>query len=287
MKSKGKKKQRIQKESIVPVKAEEPIKLQVKTDVETEQNSEQSEQIQAGKTMKNKKKRKKWPWILLSIFLVLVIGITLLVKWQWNNVLALYYASVYTPEQLQQMQKDNEAVMQEICDRVSNVDFSRLPEEAQKMLQTGELTEENAIAILTGKLTWEEFIESDALAEEDAEGTEFGGTTSDSASRVDEIIAQMYVLRSGYMGKLDSLVSQAWSEYKKGGISKQDLINKYMGIGYGLEGECDGQMEALLTELQTELSETGGDTNLINDIRHTYLSQKSIKKAEIIAKYQK
>ena len=239
------------------------------------------------KEQKKQKKRKKWPWILLSIFLVLVIGITILVKWQWNNIVALYYASVYTPEQLQQMQIENEPVMQEICDRVSDVDFSRLPQEAQKMLQTGELSEEDAVAILTGQLVWEDFLEGGTLTDGGTEVTESGGDSSNSPSRVDEIIAKMYVLRSGYMGKLDSLVSQAWSEYKKGGISKQDLINKYLNIGYGLEGECDGQMEALLTALQSELSRTGGDANLINDIRNTYLSQKSIKKAEIIAKYQK
>lgn len=261
--------------------------MEDKKEIKEEREIQETEISEKENKTKKQKKRKKWPWILLSIFLVLVIGVTILVKWQWNNIVALYYASVYTPEQLQQMQIENEAVMQEICDRVSNVDFSRLPEEAQKMLQAGELSEEDAIAILTGQLVWEEFLEGGTLADGGTEVTESGGDSSNSPSRVDEIIAKMYVLRSGYMGKLDSLVSQAWSEYKKGGISKQDLINKYLNIGYGLEGECDGQMEALLTALQSELSRTGGDATLINDIRNTYLSQKSIKKAEIIAKYQK
>lgn len=225
------------------------------------------------------KKRKKWPWILLCVVLILAIVITVLVKWQWNNITALYYASKYTQEELTAMQEENEAKMQELCVQVSQIDPSLLPEEAQALLQTGELSEETAIAVLTGQITWEEAISG---LEKPAEVP-----TGQIVSRVDEIVAKMYVLQSGYVGKLDSLVGVAWSEYKQGGISKQDLINKYLSIGYGLEAECDAQMESLLSELHSELVRTGGDTNLISEIRHVYQSQKSIKKAEMIAKYQK
>ena len=266
----------------------EPLPEQ--TDIKEQKDSDKpNKKIKKAKQANNHKKRKKWPWILLSVVLILAIGITILVKWQWNNIMAIYYASKYTPEQLQAMQKENEAVMQQICDRVSSVDFSRLPEEAQKMLQTGELTEEDAVSILTGKLQWADVtgdeLRQDAVEEGLVESQ--NPSSVQQISRVDEIIAKMYVLRSGYVGKLDALVSQAWGEYKKGGLSKTDLINKYLGIGYGLEGECDAQMEGLLSELQGELSRTGGDATLISDIRHTYLSQKSMKKAEMIAKYQK
>lgn len=293
---------------------------------------------------KTAKKRKKWPWILLAILLILAIGLVILAKWQWNNIMAIHYATKYTSKQLSEMQMKNESALQEMCEEVSGVDITRLSEEAEKHLQTGKLSQEDAVAILIGEKRWDEETKkavpvepSLAEGETASEGTEQSGnsgdtqtadttqlangteasggenTTVDNApansgnsassekvatntsgqnvansapSRVDEIIAQMYVLRSGYMGQLDGLVVQGWREYIRGEISKQGAISKYIGIGNSLEGQCDAQMESLLSELQTELVRIGGDTGLIGQIRQTYQSQKSIKKAEMIAKYQ-
>ena len=226
-----------------------------------------------------KQPKKKWPWILVGILIVLAIGIVLLVKWQWNNILALHYATSYSQEELQQLRSENEKLVQEVYKQFPDVDLSRLPEEASELLQNGELSSETAVAILTGKITWEDYQDQEKPVGEQS--------SSASASRVDDIIARIYVLRSGYVGKLDSLVSQALEEYRSGSVSKTDLISKYVGIGYGLEGECNTKMEALLSELSAELSKTGGDFSLVDTVRRTYQSEKSIKKAEMIAKYQK
>ncbi len=225
------------------------------------------------------KKRRKWPWILLAIVLILAVAITVLVKWQWNNIMAIHFATSYSAEDLEKMREENDRLIRELCEEISQVDLSLLPEEAQKLLQSGELSEEKAVAVLTGQITWEEAKEDISAPVE--------APHENQVSRVDDIIAQIYVLRSGYVGKLDGLVTQAYREYKKGGITKQDLINRYVSVGYGLEAECDGKMEALLSDLTNELSRTGGDLSLVDTVRQTYYSEKSIKKAEMIAKYQK
>lgn len=223
-----------------------------------------------------KRKPKKWLWICLIIFLLLAVGIAVLAKWQWNNIMALHYAISYSGEDLQKMQTENETLINEIYHQVSQVDLSRLPEEAKELLEKGELSEETAVAVLTGKITWEDYKMQKKPVGETA-----------ASSRVDDIIAQIYVLRSTYVGKLDSLVVQAWGEYRSGKISKSDLIAKYVGIGYSLEAECNGKIEGLLSELSKELSRTGEDMSLVDAVRRTYYSEKSIKKAEMIAKYQR
>ena len=228
--------------------------------------------------MAKQSKRKKWLWILLSIVLILAVLVTVLVKWQWNNIMAVHYATKYTSDELNQMKTENEQMIQDIYDQISGIDFSALPEEAQELLQKEELPEETAVAILTGKITWEEYKENQQVPAD---------ITTYSPGYTNDIIAQIYVLRSSYTGKLDSLVTQAWGEYRSGGISKTDLISKYVGIGYGLEAECDGKMEALLSQLSDALAFRGEDLSLVDTIRRTYQSEKSIKKAEMIAKYQK
>lgn len=217
--------------------------------------------------------------VLLIVLSVLLIGIGLLVWWQWNNLTAIRYAMQYTAEQKQEMAEKNEAVMKELTETFSGVDFGLLPEEAKTQLSNGELSEETAVAILTGKLTWEEY----RAKETTANGTQ----TPVQPSRVDDIIAKIYVLRASYTGKIDGLVGQALSDYRAKKGTKSELISRYVSMGYALEGECDAQMEALLSELQTELKRTGEDSSLIGKIRSAYQTEKSLKKASIIEKYQK
>ena len=217
--------------------------------------------------------------VLLIVLSVLLIGIGLLVWWQWNNLTAIRYAMQYTAEQKQEMAEKNEAVMKELTETFSGVDFGLLPEEAKTQLSNGELSEETAVAILTGKLTWEEY--------QNIETKESREQISAQPSRVDDIIAKIYVLRASYTGKIDGLVGQALSDYRAKKGTKSELISRYVSMGYALEGECDAQMEALLSELQTELKRTGEDSSLIGKIRSAYQSEKSLKKASIIEKYQK
>ena len=95
------------------------------------------------------------------------------------------------------------------------------------------------------------------------------------------------MLRASYTGKIDGLVGQALSDYRAKKGTKSALISRYVSMGYALEGECDAQMEALLSELQTELKRTGEDSSLIGKIRSAYQTEKSLKKASIIEKSQK
>lgn len=221
-------------------------------------------------------KRKTVIWlVVLAIFLLLIGG---LVFWQWSNITAIRFALQYSREEQAAMERETNKIIENISERFSGVDFSALPEEAKEQLSSGELSEEDAVSVLTGKVTWEEVKNKQ---------TTTGEVSAVQPSRVDEIIAQIYVLRSGYTGKIDSLVGQALSDYRAKKGTKSELMTKYIGLGYALEGECNGKMEALLSELQKELKRTGGDASLVSQIRSAYQTEKSLKKAAIIEKYQK
>ncbi len=214
--------------------------------------------------------------ILLAVLFVLV---GLLIWWQWNNITALRYAALYTTEQKQELYRQTDAVISDIAKNFSGVNFDLLPEEAKEQLAKGELAEETAVAILTGQLSWEEYQQTKETAGD--------ASVYSKPSRVEDIIAKIYVLRASYTGKIDGLVGQALADYRARKGTKSELISRYVSLGYALERECDGQMEALLSELQSELKRTGGDVGLISKIRSAYRTEKSLKKASIIEKYQK
>ncbi len=234
--------------------------------------------------------------VLLLIFFVFSAVVVGVAYWQWNNITAIRYAITYTPEKRQEIQKKTEQVMEQIAKQYPAVDFSKLPDEGVTMLIQGELAEEVAVAVLTGQIPWEEAklqpmelpetiqpIEKVTATEVTEQTQEF----SDSVSGVDSILARIYVLRSGYTGKIEGLVNQALSDYRSKKGTKRELMAQYLKRGNALEGECDRQMEALLTELSAELNRTGGDITLVGQIRSVYQQEKSIKKAELIGRYQK
>lgn len=219
---------------------------------------------------------KRTTTIWLVILIVFLCGIGALIYWQWNTITAVWYAFQYTPEQTQQLEQQNQQVMQEIADQFPGVDVSLLPDEAREMLSKGELSEETAAAIITGKITWEEVKVNPSAA-----------AVLEEPSHVDDIVARIYVLRSGYTGRVDSLIAQALADYRANKGTESELMTQYVGKGYALEAECDAQIEALLSELSAELKRTGGDMGLVSQIRTAYQQEKSLKKAAIIAKYKK
>ncbi len=216
--------------------------------------------------------------VFLSILAVILLLLSLLVWWQWNNINALRYAFLYTKEQKLELEQKTEQVMEDLSQKYEGVDFSALPEEAVELLEKGELSEEVAVDIVTGRTTWEQVKENPAATTP---------PTTVEPSRVEDIIARIYVLRSGYVGKIDGLVSQALADYRAKKGTKKELMAQYISKGYALEGECDAKMERLLSELEAELKRTGEDTSLVDQVRFAYQSEKSLKKAAIIEKYQK
>lgn len=231
--------------------------------------------------MTQKKKRlARIVWLALA----LVVALAAVAYWQRNNLMAIRYAMQYDVTEQEKLGKEADAVIQNISDEVSGVDFAALPEEALQMLEEGSLSEEEAVEILTGKTTWE------TLKQQKTTGTvSQTGISSPQSSeeKIDSIIAKVYVLRSSYTGKLDALVGQAKADYRAKKGTKAELSAKYIGIGSALEGECDAKIENLLSELQTELQKTGGELSLVNKIRSAYQREKSLKKAALISKYKK
>jgi hypothetical protein len=119
------------------------------------------------------------------------------------------------------------------------------------------------------------------------------GTEPDPSDEyVAEAVAQVYVLRAQFTGKLDSLMASAKAEYdalspENRTASKQAEIGmKYLKIGGQLESECDAQMNSIVSNLDTELRQTGGDRSIVAEIKAEYAKEKSLQKAYYLSLYQ-
>ena len=219
---------------------------------------------------------KKKTLITLIILAFFIVGISGICYWQRENLKAVFYAVIYTDDRQKELQKESDRIIKELSEKFAEQGLSELTEEAVKMLNEGTLTEDDAIKIITGEKTLEEI-------KEDKKNPEKTSKTDDN-SKIASLVGKMYVLRSTYMGKLNSLVGQAKAEIIAG-KSKSAVASKYIGIAAGLEGQCDAQVESVLSQITEELKKTGGDLSLVSELRSAYRNEKSIKKAALLSQY--
>lgn len=229
-----------------------------------------------------KKKRRLGLRIILTVLLVLALGIGGVAYWQWNTIQAMVESRKYSPEERRiRLNEQETALLQKISEEFPQVQIKPLSQEDAKLLQEGAITPEEAVSLITGK---------PVMQEEKTQGSEVISPeeTQPETSNLDTLLAQIYVLKASFNGKLDALVAQAKQDAVngKGKVSKYSIAKKYIGVAAGLEGQCDSQMESLLSQIKAELERTGGDTDIVNEIRSAYTSEKSAKKAELMDRYR-
>ena len=214
-------------------------------------------------------------YIFIPLALILIFSISALAYWQWENITALKYMLTNSAEETTQMLKENEKVINNIVEKLSDEGISALPEEAVEMMNNGELTEKDAADIISGKTTIDEVKNKKNNTDESQANSE--------PSNISNLVAQIYSLRSSFVGKLDSLIAQAKAEWSAGGVNKKDFISKYIGLGTSLEGQCDAQFESIISQIKEELKRTGGDESIISELKKAYKNEKTAKKASILS----
>lgn len=109
--------------------------------------------------------------------------------------------------------------------------------------------------------------------------------------QIDDIIAEIYLLRATYLNKIENLIASTKAEYvalpkEQHNLSgKMRVIERMIPRGEALEAACDAEMEILLGRLKNILVAHGEDTSIIQEIRNAYTQQKELKQMELYGQY--
>ncbi len=248
--------------------------------------------------------------IILIVLLVIAIAVGALVIWQWGNIKAVFMTFKYSEEEINTLIVENDEKIERILDEITPHNLRALTEEEMAKLQSGELTREEALLLIKGlslsdeeRLALEEAIQNGTFKNANEPESESGvnqksGKNVDEKSKVntsgvDDIIAEIYLLRAEYVNALSGLEAEAVSSAKsipnkELTISKRlDFIESYTGRAVALEGQCDARMNSLIALLDEELKKTGGNRAVISEIRSVYASEKELKKSQLLSKYGK
>ena len=281
-------------------------------------------------TAKPKKKRHVGLAVFLCIVLLL-LAVLGGIAWRYRAGIAVLIDNVgKTPEQASAEQADYERRTQELLDKLSGggVTLSTLSEADRVRLKNGEITPAEAVAIIMGLAATTAPVTADTTLPPDgsdpavstvpvgpvvpdtsaASGTSgatepaaFTGTTAPAVTTapaastvspaVQQIIADIYLLRAEFINKLDALIEEGTAEVnaipkeKRTASVKLEFMNRYLDRGEALEAECDARLEALLSDMTAQLKADGGDLSLVEDARALYIQEKKIRKAELYRKY--
>ena len=234
------------------------------------------------------KKKTKIILIIIGIIIALVASFAV---WQRNNLKAIMYYLMYSEEELAQKSIDNQKKLDEALKKIDMQAPRELTEEEAKALENGEITLEEAVNLSLTPIT-DETLQSNN-GENSVKPAAPSTAENKEQSKMSKLVAELYVLKSSYMSKLDSLEAAGKKEYaqtpadQRNATWKGQMISKYSGIISGWEAECDAKVEAVIGKIREEIKRTGGDMSVINTIRSTYSHEKEIKKAEYLNTYLK
>lgn len=233
------------------------------------------------------KRRKRLIIVLAAVLAVIGGSVLAIAKYQENNIQALNYASQYSQAELRMKNEELDSKIQNVVSELPDVYIQPLNDEERNRLRSGELSEYEAKAIITG--TWR--AQTDDETEENDESGELETAPVRRVSRTNELVAEFYLLKAEFLNDIDNLIAQGQAERlaipkEERDLSvKLEMAKKYAKLGSELEKECDAKVDELIKELEAELKSSGQSTSVISEIKELYKEEKSLKKAALIESY--
>lgn len=95
-----------------------------------------------------RRKRKIFTLVFTGVLLVTIGGV---VVWQWNNIKALYLFLTYSEDNITEKLVQNEEAIESAMQKVPDITLRDLTDDERKMLDSGEISPEQAIQIILGQ----------------------------------------------------------------------------------------------------------------------------------------
>ena len=226
--------------------------------------------------------------------------------WQWDNITALINGMRYSSQELEDKLAQNDQVVKDAVAAIPEVTIRDVTEEERQALRDGTLTSEQLVESLIGsEKEPEKPPESKPKPPDTAQQTKPDpkpqpeqppAKTPEQLAyeqQLSAVIAKVYVLREDFLGRLDSMMTQAIAAFKE--IPKDErtpsrlasFASGYLSQGLAMESQCDAMVEAIIVELETLLQENNGDLSIAQTVYDTYVEEKSLKKAWYMAELKK
>ena len=237
---------------------------------------------------------KKFNKILLTILTIIVFAFVAVVVWQYDNILAL----------LNGMNKSTEDLALEIDKKRDD-----LKTEVEKYTSSPviDITAEDEQKLIKGEISLEEISEKYNLPIEYMKDEEVNKAPEDISTEIPteipvdnskqiekeigDSVGRMYALKAKYVNKLGELEREVIDQYAKLPESKQnmdakkELVMSNLDYIAKLEKTCDTEVGEVISSLEENLKDLGGDLKIIQILKKSYNDEKELKKSYYLSLY--
>ena len=235
------------------------------------------------------KKKKIFLWILIAFVVA-----SLALAWCFKDTIKVVISGVTeTPEQLQEKKENLDNKQKEALEQAGINNIRPLDETEKEELDKGNITKEEAIEIITGKATLDDIKqnkENEQTGQPKQPANESTPVDNSVNEKVAQLIGEIYVLEANFTSQLAGLEAWAINEYESVSKAEKPAKKKELAaIGFpklaALEKECDGKVNAILSELAEVLKSSGQSVALVDQIRNAYEEKKIVTKSHYISEY--
>ena len=243
--------------------------------------------------MKRLKNKKVSTIIVLVILLIGIATAGYFAYQNRNSIMAVYYMYTNNVDTLEQSKLDtDEKALNAIKEQgIENV--RPLTDEETDKLNSGEITEEEALDIILGKQEDTGSTDEETPLENNNQSDNTSEVNSEKNTEIAQLVGQMYVLKAKFTNELagieDWVISQYRiyvKEYGRGNIPysiKAKVGKAAYAKALKLEADCDKQVNDILSQLTVLLKETGQSTNLVAEIKAAYENEKMLAKTQYMS----
>lgn len=206
--------------------------------------------------------------------------------WQKDNITAVVEATKYSDEDIQQQISDSKKTVESELEQYDIKGLRDFTFEEEEAIRKGQMTVDDAVSkILSESNVSTDNSQNSALASSNTSGnSDTQNKKSDSSSIISDYAVKLYTLKAKYLGEIGNLIDQAKADIKNGASAK-DLMSTYLSKAASLENEADSKVDELLSELRSKLEAMGADTSVVDTMKSSYESEKTLKKSYYISLY--
>lgn len=206
--------------------------------------------------------------------------------WQKDNITAVVEATKYSDEDIQQQISDSKKTVESELEQYDIKGLRDFTFEEEEAIRKGQMTVDDAVSkILSESNVSTDNSQNSALASSNTSGnSDTQNKKSDSSSIISDYAVKLYTLKAKYLGEIGNLIDQAKADIKNGASAK-DLMSTYLSKAASLENEADSKVDGLLSELRSKLDAMGADTSVVDTMKSSYESEKTLKKSYYISLY--
>lgn len=245
--------------------------------------------------IKPKKKKRTVLKVFLGLVLVLGVAVAGVAVWQRENIKAFIDSRNYSQEEIEDKITESKQKVQQSLEAYDLPVMRDFTFEEEEMIRKGEMTVEEAMQNIMAVPQEEQSASPENAANgSNADSSQNGASQPEvpaqrtASTILAGYVTQLYEMKGYYLSQLGGVESEMRAVYAESGKDKSkipSIISSYMPRVAAMESECDGRVNALISDLKGELSEIGADTSIANEIYDAYINEKALKKAYYLSLY--